>query len=57
METDRRHARQLIHEYFGVDLALVWDVVERELPDLRPRLQALLTAVTNDESGNRADTG
>ena len=32
---------KLIHEYFGVDLALVWDVVERELPLLRPRLEKL----------------
>lgn len=32
---------KLIHEYFGVDLALVWDVVSRELPDLRPRLEHL----------------
>ena len=32
---------KLIHEYFGVDLALVWDVVERELPSLRPRLERL----------------
>jgi uncharacterized protein with HEPN domain len=33
---------KLIHEYFGVDLALVWDVVERELPSLRPKMVALL---------------
>jgi len=26
---------KLIHEYFGVDLVLVWDVVEQELPVLR----------------------
>lgn len=32
---------KLIHEYFGVDLALVWDVVNRDLPDLRPRLERL----------------
>ena len=32
---------KLIHEYFGVDLLLVWDVVERELPALRPRLEQL----------------
>jgi uncharacterized protein with HEPN domain len=32
---------KLIHEYFGVDLALVWDVVSRELPELRPRLTRL----------------
>jgi uncharacterized protein with HEPN domain len=33
---------KLIHEYFGVDLALVWDVVERELPTLRPKIAAVL---------------
>jgi uncharacterized protein with HEPN domain len=32
---------KLIHEYFGVDMTLVWDVVERELPLLRPRLDEL----------------
>lgn len=32
---------KLIHEYFAVDLALVWDVVNRDLPDLRPRLERL----------------
>ena len=32
---------KLIHEYFGADLALVWDVVERELPVLRPQLETL----------------
>jgi uncharacterized protein with HEPN domain len=32
---------KLIHEYFGVDLTLVWDVVERELPALRPRLEQM----------------
>jgi uncharacterized protein with HEPN domain len=37
---------KLIHEYFGVDLMLVWDVIERELPALRPRIAALLDSVT-----------
>jgi uncharacterized protein with HEPN domain len=37
---------RLIHEYFGVDLALVWDVVARELPTLRPRIAALPESVT-----------
>jgi uncharacterized protein with HEPN domain len=36
---------KLIHEYFGVDLELVWDVVERDLPSLRPRIQALVDQV------------
>lgn len=33
---------KLIHHYFGVDYALVWDVVKNELPDLRVKLQNLL---------------
>ncbi len=32
---------KLIHEYFGVELGLVWDVVEDELPVLRPQLERL----------------
>ena len=32
---------KLIHDYFGVDISLVWDVVERELPILRPQLERL----------------
>lgn len=32
---------KLIHEYFGVDLNLVWDVVDRDLPEVRPALEAL----------------
>jgi DNA-binding PadR family transcriptional regulator len=36
---------KLIHEYFGVDLTLVWDVVEREPPTLRPRIAPLLESV------------
>jgi uncharacterized protein with HEPN domain len=41
---------KLIHEYFGVDLALVWDVVERELPVLRPRLEEISRRLA-DEAG------
>jgi uncharacterized protein with HEPN domain len=33
---------KLIHDYFGVDLDLVWVVVEQELPSLRTRIAALL---------------
>jgi uncharacterized protein with HEPN domain len=32
---------KLIHEIFGVDLVLVWDVVEQELPILRPQMEKL----------------
>jgi uncharacterized protein with HEPN domain len=32
----------LVHDYFGIDLPLVWNVVERELPDLKERVNAVL---------------
>jgi uncharacterized protein with HEPN domain len=33
---------RLTHDYFGVDLALVWRVVERDLPALKAAIVALL---------------
>jgi uncharacterized protein with HEPN domain len=33
---------KLVHDYFGVDLDLVWGVVERELPTVRTRVGAVL---------------
>lgn len=39
---------KLIHEYFGVDLALVWDVVERDLPNVRLKLQELVGRLANE---------
>lgn len=34
----------LIHDYSGVDLDVVWDVVENKIPDLQRRLKEILTA-------------
>lgn len=34
---------KLIHDYFGVDLSLVWDVVAAELPAARDRIAALVS--------------
>jgi uncharacterized protein with HEPN domain len=33
---------KLVHDYFGVDLELVWDVVASELPQARERIVVLL---------------
>lgn len=33
---------KLIHEYFGVDLEIVWTVIKDELPPLIPHLEKLL---------------
>lgn len=32
----------LIHDYFGVDLGIVWNVVEQELPILKTYLTDIL---------------
>jgi len=39
---DGGHAHKLIHDYLGVDLSLVWDVVASELPATRERIAALI---------------
>jgi len=31
----------LIHEYFGVDLELTWQVVQRDLPELKEQMEKL----------------
>lgn len=36
---------KLIHHYFGVDYAIVWDVVIHELPDFKIKLMTILPAV------------
>ncbi|MCX5750195.1 MAG: DUF86 domain-containing protein [Candidatus Saganbacteria bacterium] len=32
----------LIHEYFGVDLDILWDVIKKKLPDLKKKISAIL---------------
>lgn len=35
---------KIIHEYFGVNWDLVWDIVENELPPLARQIDALLNS-------------
>jgi uncharacterized protein with HEPN domain len=35
---------RLIHNYFGVDFELVWDVVRNRIPELRRQIAAILEA-------------
>lgn len=39
---------KLIHDYFGVDLSLVWDVVASELPNARDHLSRLMTELADE---------
>lgn len=33
---------KLTHHYFGVDLEVVWDTVEKDLPDLKKKVKKIL---------------
>lgn len=35
------YRNRLIHEYFGVDNKIVWDIIEGELPDLIEEIRAI----------------
>jgi uncharacterized protein with HEPN domain len=35
---------RLIHNYFGVDYQLVWDVVQNRIPELRRQIASILDA-------------
>jgi uncharacterized protein with HEPN domain len=37
---------KMIHEYFGVNLRLIWDVAEKELPKLEKKIESLLEGPT-----------
>ena len=39
----------LIHHYFGIDLDAVWLVVERDLPDLKINVQAILREIGGED--------
>lgn len=35
----------LIHEYFGVDLGLVWKIVKKDIPQLKKQISELLEKI------------
>jgi uncharacterized protein with HEPN domain len=41
---------RLIHEYFGTDLRLVWNVIENELPALKTNLQIIHADLVSKKS-------
>ena len=40
---------RLIHEYFGTDMQLVWNVVTNELPLLKNELEKIYSRLTEEE--------
>lgn len=39
--SNTRH--RLIHDYFGVDYDIVWDIITSKLPDLEQTIQAIIS--------------
>jgi uncharacterized protein with HEPN domain len=39
----------LIHDYFGVDLAAVWEIIQKDLPKLKGSVEGILPETGNDE--------
>jgi uncharacterized protein with HEPN domain len=40
----------LIHDYMGVDLDAVWEIVQQEVPVLKERVQAILAELEGQDS-------
>ena len=41
---------RLIHAYWSIDLALVWDVIEKDLPDLKADVERLRAQLSGSQS-------
>lgn len=39
--TDLRN--RIIHEYFGIDYVLIWEIIQMDLPELKKEIQHLIT--------------
>ena len=42
---------KLIHEYFGIDLDIVWEVISVELPPIKPFVQQVLEDIDSENEG------
>lgn len=43
----------LVHEYFGIDLELTWEVVQRDIPDLKRKILKIKVAMKEPAKINR----
>ncbi len=32
---------KLIHEYFGIDIEIIWQVIEEDIPSIKPKIKKL----------------
>jgi len=36
----------MVHDYLGIDLTQIWDIVERDVPELKRQVEAILRELT-----------
>jgi uncharacterized protein with HEPN domain len=36
-----------VHEYFGVDLGIIWEIVTKNLPETKPKIKTILECIGN----------
>ncbi len=44
----------LIHQYFGVDLEIVWDVVKNKIPGVHRAVDALLKSLREEDGAGHS---
>jgi uncharacterized protein with HEPN domain len=40
----------IVHDYLGIDLLRIWDIVEKDLPDLKKKIQIILEEYQTGDS-------
>lgn len=38
---------RIAHEYFGIDYEIVWEIVRKDLPELKPKIEEILKDLNN----------
>lgn len=41
---------RMIHAYFNVDLQIIWEIVQGDIPDLKHKMKCVLDAISEESS-------
>ena len=42
----------VVHKYFGVDLEIIWKIINENLPDTKPLIEKMLLQIRSQEKNN-----
>lgn len=45
----RGFRNRIVHDYFGIDYQIVWEIIENKLPELHQQLVAVIETITNPQ--------